>query len=297
MREYLAAALDAVHVDELTRHVPIRSVRRAVRQGRLVRVLPGFYAAADDQPRPLTLATVTRSTGGAVSHQSALAAWDLIPDPATAPIHLTIPAERRIAPRVGVVIHRTRSMPRTVCRGGVAVVVLERSLIDSWTSLPEHSRRGPVIEAVRRRLTTAPRVQAALAARSGCRAAAELRGLLGLLERGCHSELEIWGVQQVLAIPGVPAAQHQIPVGQGLRRAYLDAGWEEVLLGVEFDGAASHSSAAQRESDLRRDAWLASLGWLILRFSYRRLMTDTERVRQEIRSAYEVRRNQLRRAG
>lgn len=261
-----------------------------------MRVLPGFYAVAN-QRRPLTLATVTASTGGAVSHQSALATWDLLPDQAATPIHVTIPAVRRIAPRVGVVIHRTRSMPRTVCRDGVAVVVLERSLVDAWTSLPEHDRRAPVIEAVRRRLTTAPRVQAALAARAGCRAAGELTDLLGLLELGCHSELEIWGVQHVLDIPGMPTARHQLLVRHGGRRAYLDAGWEEVLLGVEFDGAGSHSSAAQREGDLRRDAWLASLGWLILRFSYRRLTTDTHRVRLEIRSAYEVRSNQLLRAG
>lgn len=161
---------------------------------------------------------------------------------------------------------------------------------------PSTVGEAPSIEAVRRRLTTAPRVRATLAGRSGCRSAAELTGLLGLLERGCHSELEIWGVQQVLAIPGMPTAQHQILVAHDGRRAYLDAGWEEVLLGVEFDGAASHASAAQRENDLRRDAWLASLGWLILRFTYRRLTTDTQGVRQEIRSAYEVRRSQLLRA-
>jgi len=74
--------------------------------------------------------------------------------------------------------------------------------------------------------------------------------------------------------------------------AYLDAGWEEVKLGIEFDGAATHGGEL-RERDLRRDSWLASPGWLILRYSYRRLTDDPIAVRAEIAAAYTVRRVQF----
>lgn len=183
-------------------------------------------------------------------------------------------------------------MPRTVSRDGLPVVNLERSLVDAWTSLRPIRRRGPVIDAIRNRLTTPARVGAALAARPNIHAASELRHLLRLLEHGCHSELEIWGLQRVFVIPGIPLPQHQIRVAAEARVAHLDVGWPDVLLGLELDGAAAHTGRAQRERDLRRDAWLATCGWLILRYSYRRLIAEPVAVRAEIAAAYRIRLHQ-----
>jgi very-short-patch-repair endonuclease len=49
----------------------------------------------------------------------------------------------------------------------------------------------------------------------------------------------------------------------------LDAAWPELKIAVEFDGAACHGRLGDRERDLRRDAALAALGWVVLRFGYR----------------------------
>lgn len=192
-----------------------------------------------------------------------------------------------------MVVHRAALMPATVTRAGLAVVNLDRSLVDAWSILPTSARRRSVIEAVRKRLTIPSRIRAATVARAACKGAGELLLLLELLERRCHSELEIWGLQRVLIIPGVPRPGHQILVQREGRRAYVDAGWEVLRLGVEFDGAEFHSGAAHREQDRRRDAWLASIGWLIMRFSYARMTTDPEGVRTEIRAAYEIRLHQF----
>lgn len=80
-------------------------------------------------------------------------------------------------------------------------------------------------------------------------------------------------------------------MGNG-RVAYLDAGWPDVLLGVEMDGVVAHGSQVFRERDVRRDAWLATCGWLILRYSYQRLVNEPEAIRQEIPAAYGIRRHQ-----
>jgi very-short-patch-repair endonuclease len=69
----------------------------------------------------------------------------------------------------------------------------------------------------------------------------------------------------------------------------LDAAWPDVKLAVELDGAAFHGSPEARERDLRRDAALAALGWVVLRFSYRRLMREPEACRAEILAAYRQR--------
>jgi very-short-patch-repair endonuclease len=65
------------------------------------------------------------------------------------------------------------------------------------------------------------------------------------------------------------------------------------MVGVEMDGAAYHSLPAHRERDLRRDAMLARLGWLIVRFTHQRLHTDAAGVRQELCAILRMRRRQL----
>ena len=51
---------------------------------------------------------------------------------------------------------------------------------------------------------------------------------------------------------------------------------------VELDGAAFHGSREARERDLRRDTALAAAGWIVLRFSYARLIADPDGCRREI---------------
>ncbi|WP_170182488.1 endonuclease domain-containing protein [Blastococcus colisei] len=111
--------------------------------------------------------------------------------------------------------------------------------------------------------------------------------LLALIAGGCDSELEIWGVQQVLPRPpAVPpyVQQYRLALPDG-RRIKLDAAWPEALVAVELDGAAFHGSREARERDLRRDSALAALGWVVLRFSYARLVADPEGCRREIVAA------------
>jgi hypothetical protein len=108
--------------------------------------------------------------------------------------------------------------------------------------------------------------------------------LLDLVTSGCGSELEIWGVTRVL--PGPPQVptwiqQHAVRLGNG-RRVRSDAACPTARVAVEPDGAALHGSRTARERDLRRDSALATLGWLVLRFSYERLMRDPEGCRREI---------------
>jgi very-short-patch-repair endonuclease len=76
-------------------------------------------------------------------------------------------------------------------------------------------------------------------------------------------------------------------VGDG-RRILLDA-CPEARVDVELDGAAFHGSRAAREKDLRRDSALAVLGWVVLRFSYARLVSDPEGCRQEIEAVVRLR--------
>ena len=231
---------------------------------------------------------------GPLSHASALALRELVPEP-SGPVHVTVPADRCPRGSSGVIAHRT-TLPLPVTHiDGIPVVHLTRSLVDAW-SWAHSPRRNPaathdqayvrqaVIESVRSRgvSVAALRDEPARLRIHGGRA--ELRRLLDLIAGGCESELEIWGVTRVLpGPPHVPAWIQQLPIrlGDG-RQVRLDAAYPEALVAVELDGAAFHGSRAARERDLRRDTALAALGWVVLPLSYARLVTDPEGCRREI---------------
>ncbi|MHA6792532.1 hypothetical protein ACVGVM_03280 [Pseudonocardia bannensis] len=61
---------------------------------------------------------------------------------------------------------------------------------------------------------------------------------------------------------GLPPPTPQLPVRDdgGRVRRWLDLGWEEAKVGLEYDGA-DHDGAARRRSDRRRQNWFTDRGW------------------------------------
>src|SRR3712207_2059112 len=280
---------------ELTLATSTTSVARWTADDDLVHLHPGVVVLAERLDDPAVKArAATLWARGPLSHFSALAAWGVVPGPIS-PVHVTVPADRFPRGSGGVVAHRT-TLPLPVTRlDGVPVVRLTRSLVDAW-SWAYSLRRNPVathdqaaarqavIESVRSRGVTvaALRDESMRLRVHGGRA--ELRRLLDLVAGGCESELEIWGVTRVLpGPPRLPAyvQQHplRLPDGRWIR---LDAAYVEARVAVELDGAAFHGSRAARERDLRRDTALAALGWVVLRFSYARLVADPGGCQREI---------------
>ncbi|WP_100500975.1 DUF559 domain-containing protein [Geodermatophilus chilensis] len=281
--------------DRVTLATSSSSVSRWLAQGALVLIHPGVLAVAErsDDWGVRAWAAVLWSRGP-LSHLSALAVHRLVATPPPGPLHVTVPADRWPRGAAEVVAHRT-TLPVRVCRvGGLPVLEPARSLVDAW-SWASSPRRNPaarletplvrqsVIEAVRDRCVDVADLRAESAYQRQHAGRAALTDLLGLVAGGCQSELEIWGVTHVLRLPGLPppVQQHRVVLLDG-RRVDLDAAWPGARVAVELDGAAFHGSRQQRERDLRRDTALAALGWVVLRFSYRRLTTDPEGCRREI---------------
>jgi very-short-patch-repair endonuclease len=273
--------------------VPRWVLEHAVRTGDLVRLLPQVYVDGARQQDPSVRRRAAVAFGGprsALSHTSALAVWDLHRPAADEPVHLTVPADLRLRSASGVVVHR-RSGPLSVrFRGGLPVLRLEASLVDSWPVLPAGNRRAPVIEAVGRRLTTPDRLRGALTAAPRLPGRRELLDLLDKLDAGCRSALEIWGLVHIFTGPGMPAFERQHPVQLGGvqlggRTVYLDVYATAERVDFELDGDAWHGSPGQRERDLRRDAALAARGIAVVRFSYRRLVSEPDQVRREVLAA------------
>ncbi len=109
-----------------------------------------------------------------------------------------------------------------------------------------------------------------------------LRDLIALLEAGCESELEIWGHTHVFDIPGLRHGVKQYHVPAGGRRYRLDLAFTLERVAVELDGFAYHSTHEQRERDTRRDAALAAVGWLTVRFTHHQLTTDPDGCQRQL---------------
>ncbi len=284
---------------DLTAAVPKHAVDWALTSGQVVRVAPEVYADPAVLGQPMTTLRTALRYGGenaALSHTTGLSLWEL-PLPPGLPVHLMTDS-RQLHADPSSVVHRRRGFraepPLVVSRAGLAVVRLENCLVDSWPLLTGFARQAPPIAAVQQRLTTAARVRAAAVDATRLAGRASLLSLADLLASGCHSELELWGFRHVFAHPMLPPAQQQLPVRLGNRLVYLDIAYPDQMVDVDLDGSRYHFGDDQREQDMRRDAALVAAGWLVVRFSHRRLHQDPDAVRREVLATLEVRRRQLR---
>jgi hypothetical protein len=100
----------------------------------------------------------------------------------------------------------------------------------------------------------------------GRRGIARARLAITLFDAGAQSPKETW-LRLVLINAGLPRPQTQIPVRDetGNAIAYLDMGWEDVRVAVEYDGDQHRSDRYQYNWDVRRSEILHRLGWTVIR--------------------------------
>lgn len=101
---------------------------------------------------------------------------------------------------------------------------------------------------------------------AGRRGIARAREAVDLFDAGAQSPKESW-LRLVLIQAGLPRPQTQIPVVNefGSAIAYLDMGWEDVKVAVEYDGEQHRSDRHQYRWDLRRSEILQRRGWIVVR--------------------------------
>jgi hypothetical protein len=93
------------------------------------------------------------------------------------------------------------------------------------------------------------------------------RAALELVDGGPQSPKETW-LRLLLVRAGFPRPQTQIAVRNewGWAEAYLDMGWEDIKVAVEYDGDQHRSSRYQYVKDIRRLEMLDQrYGWIVVR--------------------------------
>jgi hypothetical protein len=251
----------------ITRH----AAKSKVTYGRWQRVHPGVYATFSGQPDRLALlwaAVLSAGPGAMLSYQTAAELARLTDRPGDL-IHVTIPADRRVTKRPGIVVHRSdrtaEAMHPVKLPPQTRVEETVLDLVGAARTLDDAA--GWVLRAIQRGLTARGYLARALAQRPRICWRAELTELLTLDADGLHSVLEHRYYRDVERPHALPAGTRQARVRRGGRTEYRDILYELYCTAVELDGDAAHP-ADSRWRDIRRDNAAAADGITTLRYSW-----------------------------
>jgi hypothetical protein len=96
------------------------------------------------------------------------------------------------------------------------------------------------------------------------RGLARARIALPLLDGGAQSPRET-RLRLILIDDGLPAPRTQIEVGDGTNRAFIDMGYDEPLVGFDYEGAHHSEVRGQYVHDIGRAELIDNQGWIDIR--------------------------------
>lgn len=152
----------------------------------------------------------------------------------------------------------------TVEREHVRLTSPARTALDCARWLPRYEavagldqflRRGVEVDELRKMARTLP----------GYRGNTRLGEILRLGDRGSASPGESW-TKVAVVDAGFPRPACQVPVmGPYDRMLYVDLGYAEFRVGLEYDGERHHTGSDARHRDRRRRKWLAEeMNWELI---------------------------------
>jgi hypothetical protein len=181
-----------------------------------------------------------------------------------APIELIHP---NCDPPPGVITRRERvGQDEVVEVGGTAVTTPQRAAFDLGRFLPRDAA-VPHLDALARAIGLTANDVLPLAARyKGARGVRRFKTAIDLMDSGAQSPKETW-LRLLLIDAGFPRPQTQIPVldDDGYAFAYLDMGWKDMMIAVEYDGDHHRTDPVQYRKDIRRNEKIRHKGWIDIR--------------------------------
>lgn len=190
------------------------------------------------------------------------------------PVELFSPNRR---PPEGILTHKGQLVASEVMLcGGLPITTPERTAFDL-------GRRSTLDDAVAwldalgnaTGFRAADVVGLAREQHAGARGMRQLMDALDLTDAGAESPRETW-LRLLVMRAGYPRPSTQIPVvsADGRRRYYLDMGWEEIKLALEYDGDHHRQDPVQFARDIARSEDLDELHWRRIRVVKRHAKGD-----------------------
>ncbi|HVT67647.1 MAG TPA: type IV toxin-antitoxin system AbiEi family antitoxin domain-containing protein [Trebonia sp.] len=248
------------------------AIRWRLERGAWQCVCPGVYTTFTgrvDRDARLWTVVLYGGPGAQLSHETAAEILGLT-DGRCPLIHLTIPAERRVRPLPGVVIHRSAYIepgwrfargvpPHTWVEETVTDLVNAAVTLDDAVGwITRGFQRGRIGEA---------RLKAVMAARKRLRWRDRMDEVISMAAAGTHSALEYRYDRDVERAHGLPPARKQVPFTKpDGTRGFRDRYYDQYGLMVELDGKQYHED--RREHDRRRDNDATAAAGATLRYGW-----------------------------
>lgn len=263
------------------------ALRERVRRGELIKVGRGVYAPPSTEHEPWAIdqhallgraAAVHAARSGPhwFSHGTAAVLWGCSMRTIPTAVDVTSTVRRRAGDhgRHGVRDHLFMESPRLADVSDhleLPVTSLARTLVDCAASLPAPD--GLVVADSGMRAGADPaEVRRMLEARAGCRGVRKARRVLELADPRAESAGESL-LRWALADSALPAPDLQVAVHTRVGWRWIDLGWSQVRVAVEFDGRAKYGTA-QRDAavalfaEKRRQEAIEEEGWVVIRVTW-----------------------------
>jgi Protein of unknown function (DUF559) len=224
-------------------------------------------------------AVLAAGPGAVLSHRSASALWG-IRDSARANPEVIVGRERR---RPGIDTRRSvLTADEVTVERGIPVTTPARTLLDLAEVLSFHQLERAVHETEFRRLTSALSLDALLARHAGRRGTTALREIVNRRDLGKNipkTELEI----AFLAFLDKHAI-HRPLVNESIGPYIVDGLYVDDRLVIELDSRSAHETTRAFEEDRRRDRYLLTAGYRVMRITYRQLHEEDATIAAQLRS-------------
>jgi very-short-patch-repair endonuclease len=262
---------------------------RAIAAGTLDQIHPGVarVPGTPDTPEQRIAAGVNAMGAPALaSHRSAARLWG-VPRPHSDPVDVMLLGRRRALRLDGVVIHRTTDRQHLTPqrRSGIACTNILRTIIDLGAVDPG-GLHAAVGHAIATKLASLGAIEAAVAdhsrpGRSGVVALRDVIADWSIDQKPADSVLEAV-MARLIATRGLPPVEFH-PVIEGHEVDFRVIGTPVIL---ECDGWSYHGlDRTGFERDRDRDAGLIAAGWIVVRFTYRAIVSRPGATAQRIRAA------------
>jgi len=268
-----------------------------VATGRWLAVHRGVYrfaGAPDTWHSRIMAAALAGGRRALASHRAAARLWGLLDDGEGCELVVPYEHARRIR---GVRIHRSNMLVPVDRRvvDSVPVTSPELTLLHLGSLLPPWRIDGLVDSAIRRRLTSLPKLRwrrkvLGRQGRNGCGVLREVLDARDPEAAAAESRLEraFFAIVKGSAL-AQPRLQHVVTDPDGRFIARVDAAWIDQRVVAELDGAEWHAPLARWAGDLERRNALEALGWRVVNFTYWQVMRRPRQVLATLDSMFSAR--------
>lgn len=168
-------------------------------------------------------------------------------------------------PRPGVIVREERITPdEIVYVGEMAVTTPARTALDLGRHLPRDSAVAHLDALAAATGVTAEEALLVAARYPGARGIRRARVALSLMDAGAQSPRETW-LRLVLIDDGLPPPRTQVEVRDGRLQAFIDMGYDEPKVGLDYEGSHHSTQRTQYVHDIGRAEFVERCGWYDIR--------------------------------